>query len=93
MFRKCSSVTNNAHSEENDSAVPFGVRLFFAVGRAGLWMGLWMGGLAFGRTGETFVFHLTSICGFCKYVIISILSKSLLLLGTSESTQIQLCFL
>ena len=92
MFRKCSSVTNNAHSEENDSAVPFGVRLFCCRrpgGRMSLWMDWPLDGL-----GGSFVFsHLTSIRGFCKCVIISILSKLLLLLGVSESTQIHPCFL
>ena len=70
-----------------------GCGFFVAAGRADELAGLWMGGLAFGWTGETFVFHLTSIRGFCKCVIISILSKLLLLLGVSESTQIHPCFL
>ena len=85
--------------KKNDSAVPFRVRLF-CCRRPGLWTDwpldglacLWMGGLAFGWTGETFVFHLTSISGFCKYIIISILSKLLLLLDTLRGTQIHLCF-
>lgn len=64
-----------------------------SAGRTDELAGLWMVGLAFGWTGETFVFHLTSIRGFCKCVIISILSKLLLLLGVSESTQIHPCFL
>ena len=33
-----------------------GCGFFVAVGRAGLWMGLWMGGLAFGWAGRVFRF-------------------------------------
>lgn len=72
--------------KKNDSAVPFRVRLF-CCRRPGLWTDWPLDG-----PGETSVFHLTSIRGFCKCVIISILSKLLLLLGVSESTQIHPCF-